>query len=110
MLPKSQRVNLKKDFKYVASGRKLETKYLKLFMKEGEKTARIGIAVSSKTFAKSTQRNKAKRVASVAFETIFSQLPTGIFIVALPKASILEVKSEDVLRDLKEALRKARII
>lgn len=106
MLPRAKRLNLKTDFKWVASGKKLETKYLKLFIKNGENNlARVGIAVSTKNFKKATARNRARRLASAAFETIYSQLPTDISIVALPKYPILEVKSQDVLADLEQALK-----
>src|SRR5437870_2063461 len=68
MLPLSQRLNLKTDFKWVASGKKLETKYLKLFIRLGEnQIPRIGIALSTKSFKKATQRNRARRVVSHAF-------------------------------------------
>jgi len=106
MLPKSNRLNLKKDFKRVASGRKLESKYLKLFIKEGENQgARIGVAISSKTFKNATDRNRAKRLVFQAFQIIISGLSPTINIVALPKIGVLKVKSADVLSDLKNALK-----
>lgn len=111
MLPKSQRLNLKKDFKWVASGKRLETKYLKLLVRVGEKqTPRIGIATSSKIFNKATDRNRAKRLTSAAFEPLYGKLPSTINIVALPKAGILSVKSGDILLDLGEKLKDEKII
>ncbi|MBI2329775.1 ribonuclease P protein component [Candidatus Daviesbacteria bacterium] len=111
MLPKPQRLNLKTDFKWVAAGKKLETKYLKLFIKPGDnQIPRIGIAVSSKIFNKATARNKAKRLTSAAFEALYSKLPKTINIVALPKSSINKVKSPDVLLDLEKILKDEKII
>lgn len=111
MFPKSQRLNLKKDFKWVASGKKIETKYLKLFMRVGENSnPRVGIAVSSKNFKKATDRNHAKRLISHAFQSIFHLLPSTINIVALPKAGVTSVKSKDVLLDLEEKLKSEKII
>lgn len=111
MLPKSKRLNLKKDFKWVASGKKLETKYLKVFVEYGDNVMpQVGIAVSSKSFKKATERNRAKRIVSAASEMLYPRLPENINIVALPKAGILDVKSSDVLLDLEEGLRKAEII
>lgn len=111
MLPKSQRLNLKKDFKWVASGKKVETKYLKLFVKHGDnQIPRIGIAVSGKSFRKATQRNRVKRLVSAAFESIYSKLPSEVNIVALPKARVIDVKSSDVLADLEVILRDEKII
>ena len=111
MLPKYQRLNLKKDFKWAASGKKIDSKFLKLFIKVGEnQTAKIGIATSSKTFTKASQRNRARRLTSAAFEPLFSKLPQSINIVALPKAGILSVKSGNVLLDLEEKLKDEKII
>lgn len=109
MLPKSQRLNLKKDFKWVAGGKKLETKYLKLFLRTGENQhPRVGIAISSNIFKKSSQRNRARRLISAAFEALYSKLPQTINITALPKAGILSVKSGDVLLDLEGGLKKEK--
>ena len=111
MLPKNQRLNLKTDFKWVASGKRLESKFLKLFFKMGEnQTPRAGIAVSSKIFSKATDRNRARRLIAQAFQSIVGQLPSTINIVALPKAGVLGVKSSDVLSDLANALKNERII
>lgn len=111
MLSKSKRINLKKDFKWMASGKKIDSKYLRLFIKVGDnQTARIGITTSSRVFRKATDRNRAKRLASAAFELVYSKLPPTINLVALPKVSILDVKSGDVLLDLEEALMREKVI
>lgn len=111
MLPKFQRLNLKKDFKWVVAGKSLETKYLKLFFKSGDnKIPRVGIAVSSKVSKKATERNRARRLVSAAFESLYKNLPESINIVALPKAMVTRVKSSDVLLDLEEVLKYAKII
>ncbi|MBI2039703.1 ribonuclease P protein component [Candidatus Microgenomates bacterium] len=111
MLSKEKRLNLKIDFKWVASGRKLETKYLKLFVKSGDnRTPRVGIALGSKSFKKATQRNRAKRVASAAFGMLYKKLPPNANIIALPKTGVLEVKSSDVLLDLEKTLKHEKFI
>ncbi|MCL4365904.1 ribonuclease P protein component [Patescibacteria group bacterium] len=111
MLSKDKRLNLRKDFKWVASGRKLETKHLKLFIKLGDnELPRVGIAVSSKFFKKAAERNRARRLVSVAFESLYSSLPKAINIVALPKTGVSKVKSSDVLLDLEEVLKNEKII
>jgi len=121
MLPKPQRLNLKKDFKWVAAGKKLESKYLKIFVRHGDPStsntpslresgqARVGIATSSKTFRKATNRNRARRLVSTAFQSIFHLLPPTINIIALPKAGVLSVKSSDVLLDLEAALKSEKV-
>jgi len=111
MLPKSQRLNLKKDFKWVAAGQKLETKYLKLFIRTGDNViARVGIAVSGKSFKKAHERNRAKRLVAEAFHKTYDSLPNTVNIVALPKAGILEVKSGLVLLDLEETLKNKNLL
>src|SRR3989344_5730336 len=111
MLPKPQRLNLKKDFKWVASGKKLETKYLKLFVKFGDnELPRVGIAVSGKAFKKAVERNRARRLTSAAFEALCLSLPASVNILALPKAGVINVKSGDLVSDLEEGLKKEKIL
>lgn len=111
MLPKPQRLNLKKDFKWVAAGKKLETKYLKLFIKAGDnQRPKVGIAGSGKTFPKAVDRNRARRITSAAFEAIHPSLPRDINILVLPKAGVIKVKSTDLLLDLEATLKNEKII
>ena len=111
MLPKEKRLNLKKDFEWVAAGKKLETKYLKLFIKLGDnQVPRVGIAVSGKSFKKATERNRARRITSAAFETLYRSFPQSINILALPKSQVVNVKSGDLLLDLEEGLKKEKIL
>lgn len=111
MLPIAKRLNLKKDFKWVASGKKIESKFAKLFIKMGENSSpRIGIATSGKVFKKATDRNRAKRLLSQAFQSTFYQLPTTINIVALPKSGVINVKSDEVLAEIEEVLKKEHVI
>lgn len=111
MLAKSKRLNLKRDFKWVASGKKIETKFAKLFIRIGDNEfPKVGIALSSSLFKRATERNKARRVLSAALESLYSKLPQSINIVALPKPGILKVKSADVFLDLETVLRNEKII
>lgn len=111
MLPKSKRLNFKKDFKWVASGSKLETRFLKMFYRTGKnEVAKLGIALSSKNFKKATDRNRARRLVSQAFQSIFHLLPSTINIIALPKAGVIDVKSSDLALDLEKVLRDEKII
>lgn len=111
MLPKNKRLNLKKDFQWVAGGRKLETIYLKLFVRFGSnQMPMVGIAVSGQVFKKATERNKARRITSAVFETLYSALPQSINILVLPKAGVIAVKSSDLLLDLEERFKNEKII
>lgn len=105
MLPRSRRLNLKKDFKWVASGKKIDSKFATVFIKTGtNKFPKVGIATSLRYFNKATDRNRAKRVVSAAIEKLYSKFPDNINIVLLPKSSVTLVKSQDVLLDLEKAL------
>lgn len=111
MLSKPKRLNLKKDFKFVASGKRSDTKLLTLFVRTGDnKWPRVGIAVSSKHFKNASERNRAKRLVSFALESIYVGLPANINIVALPKSGILIVESKDVVLDIERTLRSEKII
>lgn len=114
MLARSKRLNLKKDFKWVAQGKKIDTQFAKLFIRFGDPSAspapRVGIAVSSSLFKKATARNRARRLVSAALETLYPSFPQSINIIALPKYRVLEVKSADVLKDLEKVLKGEKII
>lgn len=111
MLPKSQRLNLKKDFTWVAAGKKVESKYTKMFIKFGEnEKPRVGIALSGKNFKKAVERNRARRLIATAFQGLYSSLPSSINIVALPKLGVLSVKSGDVLSDLEVTLKDKNLL
>lgn len=106
MLPKSKRLNLKKDFKWVVSGKKLDSKFVTIFIKPGEnELPRIGVATSSKYFKKAIARNRARRLVFSAIEKIYPRLPSNLNIMLLPKTSILDVKSNDVQSSLEDALK-----
>lgn len=111
MLQKDKRLNLKKDFKWVSSGKKIESRFARLFIKMGENSLpRVGIASSSKVFKKATQRNRARRLVSHAFEVLYPKLPQSVNIVALPKSGVINVKSKEVLLDLESVLKYEKII
>lgn len=111
MLSKSKRLNLKTDFKSIITGKFIDSKYAKLYIKLGDNIfPKIGISVSSKIFKKAHERNRARRLVAEAFHNTYYQLPATINILALPKVSILGVKSGDVLLNLEEALINDKII
>jgi len=111
MLAKSQRLNLKTDFKWVAGGKKIDSEFLKMFIRMGEnEKPKVGVAISSKNFRKATERNRTKRVVFQAFQSLYSSLPNNINIVALPKQMATSVKSGDLLLDLEAVLKDEKII
>ncbi|MBI4038664.1 ribonuclease P protein component [Candidatus Daviesbacteria bacterium] len=111
MLPRFQRLNLKTDFKWVTTGKKIETKFTRIFFKNGDNVLpRLGIALSGKVFRKATQRNRVKRLISQAFACLYNLLPGHINIVVLPKSEVIGVKSPEVLLDLEKGLKNEKIL
>lgn len=99
MLPKNQRLNLKKDFKWVAQGQKKESAHFKLFFRLGENlTPLVGIAISSKSFPKAHDRARAKRRVAQAARLIYQNLPRGLNLVIMPRVSVFE-QSPDSLAE-----------
>lgn len=105
MLAKPKRLNLKKEFKWVASGKRVDLKHTTFFIKKGENSfPRVGIALSGKHFKKATERNRARRLTSVALEHLYEKLPNNINIVALPKLGVLAVESKDLIQEYEEII------
>lgn len=112
MLPKFKRLNLKKDFDWVKSQSKvLDSRFLKLLVREGENTIpKIGVAVSSKVFKKAHDRNFVKRRTFATFGNLYSLLPSNINIIALPKRIAFGVKSFELDEDVMSVLKKVKIL
>lgn len=104
MLPKSQRLNLKLDFKWVASGSKSETKTFRFFKRLGTNLSpKVGVAIRGSQFKKAHERSEAKRKSFKAIETVYQSLPKQLNLVIMPKASILNEKVEDLIKEIKNA-------
>lgn len=111
MLPKPNRLNLKTDFKWVVSGDRISTQYIKLFFRTGSNALpRVGIALSKSEFKKAVDRNRAKRLVSKAFEDVLDQLPSAINIVAMPSSGVLDISSVQLSQGLKNTLQECKII
>ena len=111
MLSKDSRLNLKIDFKRLITGKLIDSKYAKLYIKLGDNNfPKVGIATSSKIFKKAVKRNRARRLISAAIEPLYKKFPLNINILALPKAGILSVKSGDILLNLEEVFKNDKII
>lgn len=102
MLPKHKRLNLKTNFKWVASGKRFETKNFKVFVKNGENfEPLVGVAVSTSVFKKSTLRNKAKRISFKVAEKAYPHLRKNTNLVIMPKTGVLETPIKDLEDELK---------
>lgn len=100
MLPKLNRLNLKFQFKEIVTGKKIPHRFGNVYIKYGDNLEpKIGIALTTKTFKKAHERNKAKRVISAAFEKLLPQLSKDINILVVPNSGVLEVKSEELKKE-----------
>lgn len=107
MLPKSKRLNLKKDFTWVALGKRYSNNLVKIFFRFGDNgEPRIGIATSKSVFKKAVDRNRARRLLSKGFEGLYDTLPQKINIVAMPQEEISKSDSKQVEQALKDILRR----
>ena len=111
MLPKFKRLNLKKDFNWIANGKLVDTTFAKLYYRFGTNDLpRIGITAPSGVFKKAHSRNRARRLISSLFEVIYTRLPTRLNILAIPKPHLIEVKSDDLLLSLEDKLKEVGLI
>lgn len=111
MLSKKKRLNLKRDFAWVAKGDKLENNFFKIFFRLGENTApKVGIALSKTTFRKAVGRNRARRLTSKGFENLHNNLLRSGNYVVIPKFKVLELDSEKVTDQIKELLKRKELI
>lgn len=106
MLPKSKRLNLKKDFKWVASGKHRESLSFKVLIKEGQNTyPKVGIAVSSKNFKLAVLRNKARRLSFKALSPLYPTLKSNLNLVIMPRAQVLEKDLKSLSQELTDLLK-----
>lgn len=111
MLSKDKRLNLKKDFRWVAAGEKVANSSVGLFFRFGDNPyPKVGIAVSKANFKKAVERNRVRRLVSRGFELLYSQLPPNINIVVLPKPDILKLRADKIARSLEMLLSKVKYI
>lgn len=95
----------------MATGKKINTSLVTLFIKIGDHPSpKVGIALNSKTFKKAVDRNRARRLVSATFESLYARLPNSLNIVVLPKRGVLEVKSGDLLLEIEAVLKNEKII
>lgn len=105
MLAKHQRLNLRKNFQWVASGTKKTFSAGKIFYREGKnEEPLIGVAVSSKVFRSAPERNQAKRVVFSAVQLFYKEIPLSLNIVVLPNNSVLTMNADDLKKELYQVI------
>jgi ribonuclease P protein component len=101
MLPKSQRLNLKTGFKFVAAGKKAQSQSFRLMYRLGENPqALVGVALTKKEFKGSVERNRAKRLVSTAIQPLYPSLRKGLNLVIMPNSQILKNSVEKIQKEL----------
>lgn len=104
MLPKSQRLNLKTTFRWVASGKSFVSKNFKLCYRFGENDEpKIGVSIASAQFKKAALRNKAKRICFDLAKKNYHKLHKGINLVIMPKAQVLDLSEVDLEKEFSYA-------
>lgn len=71
---------------------------------------RLGVIASKRTFRRAVDRNRAKRLIREAFRLNCRSLDARADLVIVARRRILKVKLQAVEKELKWALRKARIL
>lgn len=111
MLPKSHRLNLKKDYQWTRAGMRMEDDLLRIFFRGGKNLEpKVGIALSSSVFKKAVERNRARRLVSKGIETWYSKLSQGLNLVIIPKSGILGLSSDDVTKEMEKILKKVKLV
>lgn len=104
MLSKSQRLNLKTNFRWVASGKSYTSKNFKIFYRAGEnQEPKIGVSIVSAQFKNAVQRNKAKRICFDLAGKYLDQLHKSVNLVIMPKAQVLLIPKEGLDKEFKYA-------
>lgn len=105
MLSKEKRLNLKTNFRWVASGNSITSKNFKLFYRLGENHhPLIGVSIISAQFKKSTLRNEAKRICFEMAGKNYDQLHKNLNLVIMPKNQVLEIPPEQLDLEFKHAI------
>lgn len=105
MLSKENRLNLKTNFRWVASGKSITSQNFKLFYRPGENThPLVGVSIVSAQFKKSTLRNQAKRICFEMARINYGLLHKNLNLVIMPKSQVLETSPEKLDLEFKHAI------
>lgn len=101
MLPKSKRLNLKRNFNWVISGKKVETTLFKLFYRIGENTKPlVGVTIPKHVIKKAQDRNNIKRFIYRAVSQFYTDLPNNLNLVIIPKGDISKKQIDQLIGEL----------
>ena len=105
-LSREERLRYRRDFERAYRvGKRVRLPYLTVVLAPNELgLRRLGLSVSRKV-GKAVKRNRIKRVLREIFRRHKELFPKGHDVIFIPKAAILRCSQDEILRDLKEALR-----
>ncbi len=110
MLLKSQRLNLKTSFRWVASGQSVTSKNFKLFYRLGENDhPLIGVSIVSAQFKKANLRNEAKRICFELARINYDKLHKNLNLVIMPRAQVLDLPLPALEKEFSDAVSRFKI-
>lgn len=110
MLLKSQRLNLRTNFRWVASGKSFNSQNFKLFYRLGDnQNPLIGVSIVSAQFKKANLRNKAKRIMFDQAKLSYSKLHKNLNLVIMPKTQVLSLPKEQLDQEFIYAISSLKI-
>ena len=113
MLAKEYRLTSTSEFKLVKEKGKVfqfPNFSLSVLSRNDENPTRFGIVVPNKVFSRAVDRSRVKRVLSESTRYELSSLKPGFDCVFLPKQSILRAYTADVMKEVKSAFSKVKIV
>ena len=113
MLPRKYRLNKYLDIEKVKKeGKVLTNKHFSLLFldRNDDKRVRVGFVVSKKISNRAVIRNKVKRRLSEAFLEVVEKISCGCDFLVLPKNSIVSLKTDELVGEIKEVLKKEDLI
>lgn len=110
MLSKSQRLNLKTSFRFVASGKSFTSKNFKIFYRLGEnENPLIGVSVVSAQFKKANLRNQAKRIIFDLAKNHYDKLHKNLNLVIMPRPQVLVLPKDELESEFANAISSLKI-
>jgi len=82
---------------------------LAVFDRKDDDVSNFGFIVSNKISPESTNRNRIKRAMKAAVRYELGQLKSGLDVVFLAKQKILRKSTEDIINEVRIALRQASL-
>lgn len=112
MLAKKNRLTGTKDFKRVQEkGKLFQAKDFGLayFEREDDEPSRFGFIISTKISKDATDRNTIKRHMSEPVRLMTGEIKNGLDVVFLAKTSIIRIPAEEIVREVRNAIRESGI-